>query len=152
MKKSLFVLCLILGSSALNTFADSNSHHAQPLIGQLGNSSQVSRTIEIAMIENRFMPDEITIKQGETIRFLLKNEGKKHHEFAIDTLENLKELAKMMRDNPDMAHNEPNRLKVAPGEQKELIWRFPETGIVDFACPFPGHFKGMRGKIHVEKK
>lgn len=122
------------------------------LIGQPGNPAQVSRTIEIKMIENRFLPHEITIRQGETIRFLVKNEGKKHHEFTIDTIKNLKEHAKMMRAHPDMLHNEPNQLKVAPGEQKELIWHFTETGIVDFACPYPGHFKGMQGKIYVEKK
>ena len=152
MKKFLFALYFILTSGASNTFADTSTHSAHSLIGQPGDSTQVSRSIEIKMIENRFLPDVITIKQGETIRFLVKNEGKKRHEFAIATIENLKEHAKMMRTHPNMAHNEPNHIEVAPGEQKELIWHFMETGIVDFACPFPGHFKGMRGKIHVEKK
>ncbi|MBK7353997.1 MAG: cupredoxin family protein [Nitrosomonas sp.] len=152
MKKSLMWLYFILISCALNTFADTGAHSGHSLIGQPGNPAQVSRTIEIKMIENRFLPHEITIRQGETIRFLVKNEGKKHHEFTIDTIKNLKEHAKMMRAHPDMLHNEPNQLKVAPGEQKELIWHFTETGIVDFACPYPGHFKGMQGKIYVEKK
>lgn len=152
MKKFLFVLYFILTSGTSNTFADTSTHSAHSLIGQPGDSAQVSRSIEIRMIENRFLPDVITIKQGETIRFLVKNEGKKRHEFAIATIENLKEHAKMMRTHPNMVHNEPNHIEVAPGEQKELIWHFTETGIVDFACPFPGHFKGMRGKIHVEKK
>ena len=152
MKKSLFMLYFILISWTLNTFADTGAHPEHSLIGQSGDAAQVSQTIEIKMIENRFIPDEITIKQGETIRFLVKNNRKKHHEFAIDAIENLKEHAKMMRAHPNMVHNDPNRIKVAPGEQKELIWQFTETGIVDFACPFPGHFKGMRGKIYVEKK
>lgn len=152
MKKLLFMFYFILVSGASNTFADTSTHSEHSLIGQPGDSAQVSRSIEIKMIENRFLPDAITIKQGETIRFLVKNDGKKQHEFAIDTIENLKEHAKMMRAHPSMAHNDPNRIKVAPGEQKELIWQFTETGIVDFACPFPGHFKGMRGKIYVENK
>jgi ribosome-associated GTPase EngA len=113
MKKSLFMLYFILISWTLNTFADTGAHPEHSLIGQSGDAAQVSQTIEIKMIENRFIPDEITIKQGETIRFLVKNDGKKHHEFAIDAIENLKEHAKMMRAHPNMAHNDPNRIKVA---------------------------------------
>ncbi len=63
MKKSLFMLYFILISWTLNTFADTGTHSEHSLIGQPGDTAQVSRIIEIRMIDNRFIPDEITIKQ-----------------------------------------------------------------------------------------
>ncbi|MDT8364741.1 MAG: cupredoxin family protein [Nitrosomonas sp.] len=119
--------------------------------GKPGNVEDISRTISIEAYEYRFAPSEITVKQGETIRFIVSNTGEKRHEMMIDTLAHLKEHAKMMRSHPEMQHNDSNQITLYPGEQKELIWQFTQTGIIDFACPIPGHFKGMRGKIFVEE-
>ena len=43
------------------------------------------------------------------------------------------------------------------GKTGELVWQFTKAGTVDFACPLPGHFKGMnfpgmKGTIKVESK
>ena len=121
-------------------------------IGKAGDPGNVTRAIEIKAIDNRFLPAEINVVQGETIRLIVKNEGMKRHEFVIDTLENLKTHAKMTRLNPGLIREDPNYIDLLPREQKELIWHFTESGIVHFACGYPGHFKGMRGKIYVEKK
>lgn len=147
MKAFLIVFFTILMLGAASTFAGSN-----PAIGKPGDSAKVARTIEITAVDNRFKPSEINVKQGETIRFVVKNEGKKQHEMVIDTLDNLKQHAKLKRSNLDMNHEKFNLVDVQPGEQKELIWHFTESGMVDFACGYPGHFKGMRGKINVEIK
>ena len=56
-------------------------------VGSPGDPAKVSRTIEITMVENRFKPSEINVKQGETIKFVLKNAGKKKHEMMIGTPE-----------------------------------------------------------------
>jgi uncharacterized cupredoxin-like copper-binding protein len=34
-------------------------------------------------------------------------------------------------------------ISVEPGKTGELVWNFTEAGTVNFACPLPGHFKGM---------
>lgn len=120
-------------------------------IGKPGNVTNVSRTISIEAFEYRFAPSEINVKQGETIRFIVSNTGKRRHEMMIDTLEHLKEHAKMMRSSPGMQHSDPNQITLYPGEQKDLVWQFTEAGVVHFACPIPGHFTGMRGKIFVEE-
>lgn len=39
---------------------------------------------------------------------------------------------------------------VGPGESDEVTFNFPEKGIYDFLCSFPGHYGTMRGKIVVE--
>jgi uncharacterized cupredoxin-like copper-binding protein len=70
----------------------------------------------------------------------------------IGSRKDLRNAAKMRRMYPEEDHSEPGLIKLAPGEQKELIWQFDQVGIIEFACPLPGHSKGMRGKIYVEKK
>ena len=57
-----------------------------------------------------------------------------------------------MQKFPDMEHEEPNMLSVAPGAQGELLWHFTSAMTVDFACLRPGHYEaGMKGKIQVAK-
>ncbi|SDZ14813.1 cupredoxin domain-containing protein [Nitrosomonas sp. Nm58] len=150
-----FVFFSILMFWVVSASADLN--HKQngvnsPAIGKVGDPAKVTRTIEIKAMDNRFSPSEINVMQGETIRFIVKNEGMRRHEMVIDTLENLKEHAKMTRSNPGLIREDPNYVNLLPGEQKELVWNFTESGIVHFACGYPGHFKRMRGKINVEIK
>jgi uncharacterized cupredoxin-like copper-binding protein len=127
-------------------------------IGGPGDPGQISRTIEITMVDNRFNPSEIDVKEGETIKFRLKNAGKKKHEMIIGTPEEIDKHGRMMKKFPDMEHpDEPNMITVDPGKTGELLWHFAKAGTVDFACPLPGHFKGMnfpgmKGTIKVEAK
>ncbi len=137
--------CLI----STGTFADEEA--ASP--GKPGDPGQVSRTIVITMVDNRFKPSEINVKQGETIKFMLKNAGTKKHEMVIGTPEELDKHAKLMKKFPDMEHpDEPNIATVDPGKTGELIWQFTEAGTVNFECPLPGHSKGMRGTVLVGVK
>ena len=148
MKRILLVSAL---TCVISTGAFADEEAASP--GNPGNSAQVSRTIEITMEDNRFKPSEINVKQGETIKFMLKNTGKKKHEMVIGTPEELDKHAKMMKKFPDMEHSdEPNMITVDPGKTGELIWQFTEAGTVNFECPLPGHSKGMRGTVLVEAK
>jgi uncharacterized cupredoxin-like copper-binding protein len=79
MKKVLTVSALILGLSSLAAFAQHDHHGGEKdaSLGSPGNPAEVSRTIEITMVDNRFKPSEIKVKQGETVKFLLNNTGKK---------------------------------------------------------------------------
>lgn len=56
----------------------------------------------------------------------------------------------MMREMPDMVHEEPNVVTVKPRETKELIWKFGKDTDVEFACNIPGHYEGgMKGAFRV---
>jgi uncharacterized cupredoxin-like copper-binding protein len=147
MKRILLVSAL---TCVISTGAFADEEAASP--GNPGNSAQVSRTIEVTMEDNRFKPSEINVKQGETIKFMLRNTGKKKHEMVIGTPEELDKHAKMMKKFPDMEHSEPNMITVDPGKTGELIWQFTEAGTVNFECTLPGHFKEMRGTVLVEAK
>jgi uncharacterized cupredoxin-like copper-binding protein len=147
MKRILLVSAL---TCVISTGAFADEEAASP--GNPGNSAQMSRTIEVTMEDNRFKPSEINVKQGETIKFMLRNTGKKKHEMVIGTPEELDKHAKMMKKFPDMEHSEPNMITVDPGKTGELIWQFTEAGTVNFECTLPGHFKEMRGTVLVEAK
>ena len=125
--------------------------HGQTDYGMAGDSSKVSRTIKLNMGDNmRFSQDNISIKQGETIKFVVANQGKILHEMVIGTLKGLQKHAEMMRQMPDMQHNDPNMVSVKPSSSGEILWTFNKAGNFDFACLQPGHSEaGMKGKLMV---
>ncbi|MGA6994115.1 MAG: cupredoxin family protein [Candidatus Deferrimicrobiaceae bacterium] len=120
-------------------------------IGMPGNPGDVTRSIEVEMSDAmRFKPDSISVKRGETIRFIVRNTGNLEHEMVLGTIDELKEHAERMRKSPEMEHDDPNMVSVEPGNTGEMIWQFTRDGKVDFACLEPGHLEaGMVGKIVV---
>ena len=120
--------------------------------GKPGDPAKVSRVLEITMDDSmRFTPNAISVKAGETIRFLIRNNGKLTHEMVIGSMEELKEHAAMMRTMPGMKHAEPNMITLASGQRGGIVWQFDKAGTVDFACLVPGHMEaGMTGKVLVE--
>lgn len=119
--------------------------------GKAGNPKKVSRTINVDMRDTmRFSPDTLTIRQGETVRFVLHNSGKAMHEFVLGTLAELKSHAEMMKKHPGMEHDEPYMAHVAPGKTQTIHWQFTQAGEFHFGCLLPGHFEsGMSGRINV---
>ncbi|MEO8766995.1 MAG: cupredoxin family protein [Nitrosospira sp.] len=156
MKKILIAAALTLSLISAGAFADENRQRdgeGDTSIGSPGDPGKISRTVEITMVDNRFKPSEINVKQGETVKFLLKNTGKKKHEMMVGTPEELDKHAKIMKKFPDMEHpDEPNMIGVNPGKTGELVWHFTEAGTINFSCPMPGHSKGMHGTIKVGTK
>lgn len=122
--------------------------------GIAGNVKAVNRTVNIGMSDNmRFTPDKIEVKQGETIKIVLKNEGKMLHEMVIGTKKELDEHAALMLKFPGMEHEEAYMVHVPVGKSGEIIWTFNRAGEFDFACLIAGHYQaGMMGKIFVAAK
>jgi len=99
----------------------------------------------------QFPPGDIVVKRGETIRFVVRNDGKAMHEMVIGTMAQLKEHAELMRKFPGMEHDEPYMAHVAPGEEGEIVWKFTRAGEFHYACLVPGHLEaGMIAKIIVQ--
>lgn len=120
--------------------------------GQEGNPKRITRTIEVDMADNmRFTPSDLTIKRGETVRFVVHNGGQVLHEMVLGTKKALAEHAELMKKFPDMEHSEPNMAHVKPGRNGEIVWQFTQPGEFQFACLQPGHFEaGMVGKLTVK--
>ena len=141
-------------------------------IGEPGKASEAKRTIEIVMSDNRFAPEQFSVKKGETVRFIVRNKGEFIHEFNIGTAtmhaNHQKEMATMfeqgllevdkihhgkmkarMPGGDAMAHDDPNSTLLEPGKTAELVWKFSTDARLEFACNVPGHYEaGMVGRIH----
>lgn len=120
--------------------------------GRAADPKKATRTVRIAMDDRmRFTPKDIVVRRGETIRFVVRNEGKVLHEMVLGTPEELAKHAELMRKFPDMEHDEPNMAHVKPGASGELAWTFDKAGTFSFACLIPGHFEaGMTGTVVVK--
>ncbi|GAB3540434.1 cupredoxin family protein [Noviherbaspirillum agri] len=155
------LVLLSCGMTMAPALAHGNKQHAKPafdpasaeqkVFGIAGDPQKATRTIKVAMTDNmRFVPDNITVRQGETVKFVVANRGRMMHEMVIGTMEDLKEHDRMMKKFPEMEHDEPHMSHVKPGTRQELVWTFNRPGDFHFACLIPGHFDaGMIGKIKV---
>ncbi len=127
-----------------------HQHHSseahQSAAGKPGKASAVRRSIKVTMLDTmRYEPSSITVKPGETLRFVIENKGKLAHEFGIGTPEEQMQHAEMMKAMPDMKHDDPNVVTLEPGQKKELIWQFTKAGTFEIACHVPGHYPaGMK--------
>jgi len=148
--KAGFVSALVLAASA----AMAGPGHGSNPVGEPGKAAQATRTVNVDMTDNmRFTPSEISVKQGETVRFVVKNSGAVKHELVLGTPEELKEHYAMMLKMPGMEHADDNMVSVAPGKTGEVVWRFTQAGKVDFACLQPGHYDaGMKGLVNVAQE
>ena len=119
--------------------------------GIAGDAGQASRSIEVAMSDDmRFKPDRISVKLGETLRFVVRNDGQVLHEFVIGTKAANDKHAALMLKFPGMEHDEPYMAHVAPGKTVEIVWTFNRAGQFEFACLIAGHYQaGMVGAITV---
>ena len=148
-------LAMSSATFAGGTHAGGHGHDSdETAIGKPGVASKASRTVTIEMTDNmRYTPADIQVKQGETVRFIVKNKGQVKHELSLGTQKELLEHLEQMKKFPDMEHDEPSKVTLAPGKQGEIIWQFTKAGAVNFACLMPGHYEaGMKGQVKVNKK
>ena len=157
-----FALASVLAAFSLAAYPHGDAKHgkkaAKPIsteekeFGREGDPKKVSRTVKVDMSDKmRFTPASLTIKQGESVKFIVKNNGKVMHEMVLGTMKELKEHAEMMRKHPTMEHDEPYMAHVAPGKTETMVWQFSKAGEFYFGCLVPGHFEaGMIGKLSVK--
>lgn len=148
------VLALCAGGAWAH--GDAHSKPAAPAVKEqkpwgIAGDAKRARTIEIRMGDDmRFRPARIEVREGETVRFVVRNAGKLLHEMVIGTPDELKAHADLMKKHPGMEHDEPYMAHVAAGKRGELVWNFNRPGTFQYACLVPGHFEaGMLGTIVV---
>ncbi len=155
MYHALLIAGLLLGAPAAHAHGEKHvlaTYQAeQKAWGIMGEPRAVTRTIPVGMTDAmRFTHDSITVREGETVRFVIRNRGRMLHEMVIGTPEELREHAALMAKFPDMEHDEPYMVHVEPGKTGEIVWHFNRAGSFEFACLIPGHYEaGMRGTITV---
>ena len=136
------------------------------MMGQPGDPAKADRVVEVSMTEMAFDPSNIEIMEGETITFVVSNDGEFVHEFNLGTEKmwqgHMDEMMKMMDtgmmtvDKIDhdkmmqagMMHDDANSVLLEPGQKAKVTWTFGEKTELGFACNVPGHREsGMVGEI-----
>jgi uncharacterized cupredoxin-like copper-binding protein len=131
------------------------THGAQSVeekpFGRPGDPKKVTRTIPIEMSDEMdFAPNGVRVRAGETVRFVVRNRGRRMHELVLGTMEELQAHAELMRKHPTMEHDEPYMAHVAPGRTGTIVWQFTTPGVFYYGCLVPGHFEaGMIGIVRV---
>ena len=122
--------------------------------GRAADPKKAKRTVKVEMSDQmRFSPAEITVRQGEVVRFVPVNKGQLMHEMVLGTMDELKKHAELMRKFPEMEHDEPHMAHVAPGKSGQMGWQFTKAGEFYYGCLVPGHFEaGMLGRVRVLAK
>ena len=124
--------------------------HGDSAAGRPGNPKKISRTIKITALDIKYDKPAIRVKAGETVKFVVTNTGKLRHEFMIGDPEEQRQHAEMMKQMPDMVHEDANMVTVEPGETKSLVWQFTQAGELEVACHIPGHYEaGMKSQVVV---
>ena len=157
--KFIAIFSILAGTSAAFSHENAKTHAAatvkeQKDWGIAGDAKGIKRTITLTMTDSmRFTPDVINVKEGETVKIVVKNSGKMLHEMVIGTAKELADHAALMLKFPNMEHSEPYMVHVPPGKTGQMIWNFNRAGNFDFACLMAGHYQaGMDGKINVAAK
>jgi uncharacterized cupredoxin-like copper-binding protein len=113
-------------------------------VGMPAEATTASQTVKVSLTDEmriKFDKELTPIKSGTIIQFVVTNEGKIPHEFAIGNQTEQQAHAEMMLKMPGMTHSDGNTLTVEPGMTKELTWNFEGDDVVVFACNFPGHYE-----------
>jgi uncharacterized cupredoxin-like copper-binding protein len=154
------VITLLMAGLATPVIAAGNhaGGHGEMAVGEPGQKSKVTQTIRVSMKETDdgrmvFTPDSFKVRKGQTIRFAVKNDGEVDHEFVLDQEDKVMEHKALMEKFPEMEHDDPNAIRLAPGESGEIVWKFTNDGVFKVACLVPGHYDaGMHGDVTVAKK
>ena len=152
---ALAVAALVLPGALLAEGTHEGGHgHVAMAIGAPANGAP-DRTIEIRMSETDngamiFEPATLDVSAGEIVRLKITNDGESPHEFVMDTMPMIEEHKALMERFPEMEHDDPNAVRLEPGETGEILWTFGKAGQFQFACLLPGHYDaGMHGPLTI---
>lgn len=116
--------------------------------GEPGSQSEVDRVVDITALDSlEFDPEMLEVQSGETITFVVTNDGNNVHEFVVGDESYQQEHATEMSDGEQMGMG-ANQIEIEPGATKRLTWTFTQPGEVLYGCHEPGHYEGgMVGTI-----
>lgn len=102
---------------------------------------------EIVIEHSRFVPAGITVGEGETVTFVVRNTDPIDHELIIGNTE-----VQRAHETGTEAHHgtKPGEVTVPAGTTRETTYTFDRPGRLIYGCHLPRHYDyGMRGVISV---
>ncbi len=105
------------------------------------------RTITLDVRHSKFSVNELTVRRGEKVRFVVHNADAIDHEVIVGPMS--------VQDRHESGREKwhppvPGEVSVPLLSSAETAYTFDEPGPVWFGCHLPGHWAyGMRGEIKV---
>lgn len=109
-----------------------------------GSAAPQTVTLNVDLIDDRFVPDHLVFHAGVHYRLHLANRGKHLHEFTAPAF-----FAGAEVDNPDALNRERTEVVLQPGEDKDVFLTAPRPGSYDLRCA-DHDWEGMVGTIIVD--
>ena len=169
MKKLVLGLSVIIFTACNNNKKTEQSvqENNQPVLEQTTVPTEQANEVELTVSggdDMKFDKTELKVKEGQTVKLILKHTGKAPIEAmghnvvilaqgtdfnafanaAINAKDNdyiPKEMEKAVITKTDM---------IGGGQTTEITFNAPAKGSYDFLCSFPGHYIYMKGKFIVE--
>ena len=104
-------------------------------------------TVTLDVRHSRFDPDQLTVRAGTTVEFVVVNRDPIHHELIVGPPE-----VHEIHEHGDHHRHPPieGEVSVGPHATGSTFHTFEEPGTVTFACHLPGHVAhGMVGTVEV---
>lgn len=143
-------------AAAADGHGHSHGEAAQP-VPEAGLSAwAITRSVALRMDDHmRFTPSRVDVQAGETIRFVLHNDGQVTHEMVLGDEAQIKAHALEMQQGAGHgeghSHGAGAAISVSAGQRAELVVKFAQAQTLQMACLVPGHYEaGMRGTVHVQ--
>jgi uncharacterized cupredoxin-like copper-binding protein len=151
----LLTLIVSLVSAPVLAHADTGGHPA----------SAADVSVTVVAKDGSFEPSVVQVKSGQTVKFVVRNDGDLVHELTIGDetkqLEHRREMAELFESGAVTVdkvntkamheHGHSNSVLLAPGQTGEVIWTFADSKTIEFGCNVPGHYEsGMRGTFDIE--
>ena len=114
-----------------------------------GSTAEATRTIDVVMTEFAYDPASVTVKAGETVKFVFRNEGKILHDAFLGDEAAQAEHEQEMREGDK--HHGDDAIKVIPGKTGSLTHTFDKAGeALIIGCHETGHYEaGMKMTVTV---
>jgi uncharacterized cupredoxin-like copper-binding protein len=109
-----------------------------------GAGGPQTTTLDVVLIDFKFIPDRLFFAHGVHYRLHLENRGKDTHEFTAPVF-----FAAAKIDNPTALNRERSEVVVQPGEAKDIFLTPGKPGSYDLRCA-DHDWNGMIGGITVE--
>ena len=115
-----------------------------------GSTAEPSRTVDVTMKEFAYDPASVTVKAGETVKFVFRNDGQILHDAFIGDEAAQADHEKEMREGGKMDHDSDDAIKVVPGKTGSLTHTFKAGESLIIACHETGHYQaGMKMAVTV---
>jgi uncharacterized cupredoxin-like copper-binding protein len=117
------------------------------------HSTTADRVVNVAMRDIAYDPAAVTVKAGETVRFVFNNEGKLPHDAFIGDeaaqVEHEKEMREADADGKGGGHD-AHGIVVDPGDIGSLTYTFKAGDMLIIGCHQVGHYAaGMKVALTV---